>query len=231
MSDLLRNFLLKSVRRVVLAIGIIMAVAALGVEMGPLMAVMAGATFVIGFALQDTLGNFASGLMIMFYRPFDVGDLVEISGILGQVDSVNLVSTKIRTVDNKAVIVPNNSVWGNVITNVTGVTTRRVDMVFGIGYEDDIAKAQKVLEEIVASTDAVLKNPEPVVKLHELGDSSVNFVCRPWVRPDDYWDVYWSITRAVKERFDAEGISIPFPQRDVHVHSHEHSKADTTSQT
>ena len=149
--------------------------------------------------------------------PADYADRVY-AGVLGKVESMNLLSTQLRTPDNQLIIVPNNSVWGDVITNVTGITERRVDMVFGIGYSDDIDKAQKVLEDIVNEHELVLKSPEPVIRLHELADSSVNFVCRPWVRPNDYWDVYWDITQQVKRRFDAEGISIPFPQRDVHVY-------------
>jgi len=124
------------------------------------------------------------------------------------------------TPDNKLMVVPNNSIWGNIITNVTGSTERRVDLMFGIGYEADIDKAQKILEEIMAGHELVLKDPAPVVHLHELADSSVNFICRPWVKTADYWPVYWDITREVKLRFDKEGISIPFPQRDVHLYNH-----------
>ena len=127
---------------------------------------------------------------------------------------------RIMTPDNKLMVVPNNSIWGNIITNVTGSKVRRVDLVFGIGYEDDIDKAQQVLEEILSNHPLVLHDPESKVRLHELADSSVNFICRPWVKTDDYWTVYWEVTRNVKERFDAEGISIPFPQRDVHVFEH-----------
>ena len=133
--------------------------------------------------------------------------------------SMTLFTTTIMTVDNKLMVVPNNSIWGNVITNSTGSHERRGDMVFGIGYDDDIDQAQKVLEEIVAAHPKVLKQPETVIQLHEMADSSVNFICRPWVSTADYWDVYWDITRTVKKRFDAEGISIPFPQRDVHIHN------------
>jgi small conductance mechanosensitive channel len=152
------------------------------------------------------------------YRPYDVGQVIEAAGMKGKVDSMNLVSTTIKTFDNQIVIVPNGEIWGGVITNVTGSDTRRVDMKFGISYSDDIAKAAKILEEIVSSHELVLKDPEPVVRLHELGDSSVNFVCRPWAKTADYWTVYWDVTRSVKERFDAEGVTIPFPQRDVHIH-------------
>jgi small conductance mechanosensitive channel len=134
---------------------------------------------------------------------------------------MNLLSTQLRTPDNQLVVVPNNSVWGDVIINITGITQRRIDLVFGIGYSDDIDKAQKILEEIVKDTEHILDDPVPVIKLHELGESSVNFICRPWVKPEDYWEVYWNITREVKRRFDAQGVSIPFPQRDVHIYQQE----------
>ncbi len=216
-SALLSEFLAMAIRRGIIAIGLIVGLAALEVNIGPLLAIIGALGFVVAFALQNSLGNFASGILILLYRPFDVGDLIEVSGILGKVSSMNLLSTHIRTPDNKSVIVPNNSIWGDVITNVTGTSKRRVDMMFGIGYEDDIDKAQQIMEEILSSHELVLKDPEPVVRLHELADSSLNFVCRPWTRTEHYWDVYWDVTKAVKERFDAEEISIPFPQRDVHL--------------
>jgi small conductance mechanosensitive channel len=144
--------------------------------------------------------------------------LIFIVGFVVALSMLGIVSTTLMTLDNQKVVVPNNMIWGDKITNATGSDKRRVDMVFGIGYSDDIAKAQKILEEILVKHAAVLKDPEPVVKVHELADSSVNFVVRPWVETENYWDVYWDITRTVKERFDAEGVSIPFPQRDVHMH-------------
>jgi small conductance mechanosensitive channel len=156
--------------------------------------------------------------MILMYQPFDVGDAVEVAGVSGAVEKMTLVSTTIKSWDNKQIVVPNNSIWGDVITNITGNAIRRVDMVFGIGYDDDIEKAQSVLESIIADHEKVLKDPEPTIKLHELGDSSVNFVVRPWARKEDYWGLYWDITKEVKRRFDKEGISIPFPQRDVHIY-------------
>ncbi|MEN8206172.1 MAG: mechanosensitive ion channel domain-containing protein [Pseudomonadota bacterium] len=215
-SQLLEDFTLVTVRRLVIAIGVLVALTTLEINVGPLLAVIGAAGFVVAFALQDSLGNFASGILILLFRPFDVGDLVEIGGIQGKVKSVNLLSVQIYTPDNKMVIVPNNSVWGSSITNITGSTTRRVDLIFGISYDDDIDKAQHIMEEIVSNHERVLKDPEPVIQVHELADSSVNFVCRPWVRTEDYWNVYWDITRAVKQRFDKEGISIPYPQQDVH---------------
>ncbi len=216
-SVLLRDFLVLTARRLVFVIGLFVGLSALEINLGPVLAVIGAAGFVIAFALQNSLSNFASGILMLLYRPFDVSDMISVAGTLGKVESMNLLSTQLRTPDNQLVIVPNNSVWGDVIVNVTGITERRVDLVFGIGYSDDIDKAQKVLEEIVFGHELVLKNPEAVVKLHELADSSVNFVCRPWVKPDHYWDVYWDITREVKRRFDAENISIPFPQTDVHL--------------
>jgi len=218
-SVILKSFIVKTVQRVALFIGILVGLAALEVNVAPLLALIGAAGFVIAFALQDTLSNFASGMMIMLYKPFDVGDLVDVAGVVGKVRSMTLFTTTIMTMDNKLMVVPNNSIWGNVITNSNGSQERRVDLVFGIGYDDDIDQAQKVLEQIVAAHPKVLKQPDTVIQLHELADSSVNFICRPWVHTPDYWDVYWDITRAVKQRFDAEGISIPFPQRDVHIHN------------
>ena len=217
-SELLKDFIVNIVRKLIFIVGFVVALSMLEINIGPMLAAIGAAGFIIGFALQGTLSNFAAGIMILIYRPYDVGDLVEVGGTLGKVTAMTVVSTTLMTVDNQKIVVPNNMIWGDKITNVTGTDKRRVDMVFGIGYSDDIAKAQKILEEILVKHDAVLKDPEPVVKVHELADSSVNFVVRPWVKTANYWDVYWDITRSVKERFDAEGVSIPFPQRDVHMH-------------
>jgi small conductance mechanosensitive channel len=217
-SQLLEDFLVGAVRWVVMIVGIVMALAALEVSIGPLLAVVGAAGFVIAFALQDSLSNFASGLMILFFRPFDVGDVVDAGGVSGKVTKMNLVSTTIKTFDNKDMLVPNNKIWNDVITNATGVDIRRVDMEFGIGYEDDIDKAQAILEDIVAAHPRALKDPEPTIRMNTLADSSVNFICRPWAQTADYWDVYWDVTKAVKQRFDGAGIGIPFPQRDVHLY-------------
>ena len=217
-STLLQSFLIMTARRLVLFVGFFIGLSALEVNVGPVLAVVGAAGFVIAFALQNSLSNFASGILMLVYRPFDIKDFVNVAGVSGTVESMNLLSTQLRTPDNQLLVIPNNSVWGDVITNITGITQRRVDLVFGIGYDDDIDKAQAILEDIVAGHELVLEEPQSVVKLHELADSSVNFVCRPWVKPEDYWNVYWDITREVKRRFDAEGVSIPFPQRDVHIH-------------
>jgi len=157
--------------------------------------------------------------MVLLYRPYDVGDMIDCAGgVFGKVSEMSLVSTTILTIDNKTLIVPNSKIWGGVITNVTAQRIRRVDLVFGIGYADDIPKAEEILASIVADHPKVLDDPEPVVKLSNLGDSSVDFIVRPWCARDDYWDVYWELTREVKLRFDREGVSIPFPQRDVHFY-------------
>ena len=217
-SALLEHFLVGTVRWLIMIVGVVTALAALEVSIGPLLAVVGAAGFVIAFALQDSLSNVASGLMILFFKPFDTGEVVTAGGVMGKVVSMNLVSTTIQTFDNQRMVVPNNKIWNDVITNITGVDHRRVDMEFGIGYSDDVDKAQAVLEEIVANHPKVLKDPEPIIKLHTLADSSVNFICWPWAKPEDFGTVRWDIIRAVKKRFDEEGIGIPFPQRDVHLY-------------
>jgi small conductance mechanosensitive channel len=220
-SNLLKNFFVKTAGTAVFVIGFLVAIAQVGIQVGPLLAGLGIAGFVIGFALQDVLSNFASGMMILIYRPFDVGDFVEAGGVAGKVNDLTLVSTRILTFDNQLLFVPNTKIWGDVIRNVTHQDLRRVDMVFGIGYSDDIARAERILKAILDDHDKVLDDPEYVVKLHELADSSVNFIVRPWTRTEDYWDVYWDVTRQVKERFDSEGVSIPFPQRDIHLYQEE----------
>ena len=217
-SSLLGNFLVLAARRITLVIGFFIGLSALEINIGPVLAIIGAAGFVVAFALQKSLSNFASGILMLVYRPFDIGDFVNVAGTPGKVESMNLLSTQLRTSDNQLVVVPNNSVWDDVIINITGITQRRIDLVFGIGYKDDADKAQQILEEIVAANELVLVEPEVKVRLHELADSSVNFICRPWVKPEDYWEVYWDITREVKRRFDAEGISIPYPQQDIHIY-------------
>jgi small conductance mechanosensitive channel len=216
-SALLKDFFVMIARQTVFLIGVVMAIGALGINVGPVLAAIGGIAFIIGFALQGTLSNFASGVMILLYRPYDVGSVVNVAGVSGIVESMTLVSTSIKTFDNQLIIVPNNSIWGDVITNVTGKDTRRVDLTFGVSYSEDMAKAESILSGVLSAHPKVLADPAPTIKVHELADSSVNFICRPWVKTADYWEVYWDVMRTVKERFDAEGVTIPFPQRDVHV--------------
>lgn len=219
LSELLRRMMVSIVRNLIIVLGVLIALSQVGISLGPLLAGLGVVGFVVGFALQDSLSNFAAGMMILMYRPFDVGDLIEAGGVSGKVSHMSLVNTTILTLDNQTIVVPNNKIWGDVVRNVTAQTMRRIDMVFGVSYSDDIPKTEKVLQEILVSHEKVLRDPEPIVRLHELADSSVNFIVRPWVNKEDYWEVYWDVTRAVKMRFDEEGISIPFPQRDVHMYS------------
>jgi small conductance mechanosensitive channel len=218
-STLLDRFLVRAAFWATMVIGVLTVLSWLGVRMTPLLTLLGGASFVAAFAMQSTLSNFAAGLMIMIYRPFDFGNVVTVGGVTGKVQAMNLVSTTLLTGDNQVIVVPNSNVWGSIITNINVSDTRRVDLVFGIGYNDDEEQAARILEEVVAAHPLVLKEPEPVIRLNELADSSVNFICRPWTKTADYWTVYWDITRQVKERFDEAGISIPFPQREVHVRS------------
>jgi small conductance mechanosensitive channel len=217
MSKLLEAFLVAAVFWLVIAVGLLFVLAALGVNVTPLFAMIGGASFILAFALQDTLGNLASGLMIMINRPFDEGDYVLVGGVGGTVKSVNIVATTVTTPDNQVIVIPNKNVWGNVITNVTASDTRRVDLVFGISYEDSIPDALRVMEDTVKAHALVLSDPEPTIRVHELAASSVNFVCRPWVKTDDYWTVYWDLTHRMKDAFGEASISIPYPQRDVHI--------------
>ncbi len=217
-SNLLRDFFVNVVRKLVFFIGLVVALSMIGVDIGPLLAAMGALGFIIAFALQGTLSNFAAGIMILLYRPFELGDVVSVAGETGKVTAMNLVSTTINTADNQSIVVPNGSIWGGVITNITGNDTRRVDLVFGCGYSDDLAKVEKALAEVVAAHPLVLAEPATNIQVHELADSSVNFVVRPWTKTEDYWTVYWDLHRQVKDRFDKDGISIPFPQQDVHMH-------------
>ena len=230
-SRLLENMIISTAGGLVLLLGALFGLAQLGISVGPLLAGLGIAGFIVGFALQDTLGNFAAGMMILLFRPYDVGDVVEAGGIFGKVSHMSLVNTTILTFDNQTLVMPNSKIWGDVIKNVTAQEKRRVDMTFGIGYGDNIPKAEKMLTEIVTGHDKVLKDPAPVVRLHTLNESSVDFIVRPWVNKDDYWDVYWDITRAVKIRFDENGITIPFPQRDIHLYRGEQEPLATVIPT
>ena len=218
LSKLLQDFFTSLSGKAVFTIGLLVALSQLGIELGPLLAGFGIAGVIIGFALQDTLSNFASGMMILIYRPYDVGDLINAAGVTGRVSHMSLVSTTIKTMDNQRLIIPNNKIWGDTINNITAEHQRRVDMTFGIGYSDNIEHAEAILKSIVEAHPKVQALPAPTIKLHLLGESSVDFIVRPWAKPEDYWEVYWDITREVKMRFDAEGISIPFPQRDVHIY-------------
>ena len=201
-----------------LALVIIAAAGQLGVQTTSFIAVLGAAGLAVGLALQGSLANFAAGVLMIIFRPFKAGDFVEAAGVAGTVEEVQLFTTKLKTPDNKTIIIPNGQVTGGTITNYSANDTRRVDMTFGIGYGDDIDKARQVIWDVLNADDRVLKDPEPTVAVAALADSSVNFAVRPWVNSADYWGVYFDTHETITKRFDAEGISIPFPQRDVHLY-------------
>lgn len=225
MEEMLVNFVSSIVNVLLLLVVIVAALNQLGVDTTSLIALVGAAGLAIGLSLQDSLKNFAAGVMLIVFKPFREGHFVEAAGVAGVVEHIQIFNTIMRTGDNREVIIPNGAIYSNVITNFSARDTRRVDMVFGIGYDDDIRKAKQVLTEIIEADERVLKDPAPVVAVSELADSSVNFVVRPWVNSADYWAVLWDTTEAVKLRFDEEGISIPYPQMDVHLHKQEQEQA------
>ncbi len=197
---------------------VIAAAGQLGINTTSFLTIVGAAGLAIGLALKDSLSNFASGVMLVLFRPYRVNDYVDIGGVAGNVMSISLFTTELNTGDNKKVIVPNASITSNVITNVTANPTRRVDLVIGIGYDDDIKKAKAVIQDVLSEEKRILPEPAPLIAVSELADSSVNFVVRPWVKTGDYWGVYFALHENIKLAFDANGISIPFPQHDIHMH-------------
>lgn len=189
----------------------------LGVNTTSFLTVVGAAGLAIGLALKDSLSNFSSGVMLILFRPFKIGDFITAAGVSGTVKQITIFNTEMATPDNQKVIVPNSSIMGGVITNVTANPTRRIDLVAGVSYADDIGTARKVLEKIIADESRILAEPAPTIALSELADSSVNFVVRPWVKAEDYWSVRFAITEQIKLAFDAAGLNIPYPQQDVHL--------------
>lgn len=219
MDESLQPFLISLIYNALLVLLILTVLSTLGIQMTSFVAIIGAAGLAVGLSLQGTLQNFAGGVIILIMRPFKVGDYVEAGGHAGVIKEIQIFNTIMTTVDNKRVIIPNGGLSNSSMVNYSAEPIRRVDMVFGIGYNDDIKKAKSILMEIIKEDKRVLADPEPVVVVGELGDSSVNFNVRPWVNGADYWDVYWETTEEVKHRFDKEGISIPFPQRDVHIYN------------
>lgn len=218
MDSTLTGFVCSLVGMLLLAFVVIAALGQLGIDTTSLSAIIAAAGLAIGFALQGSLGNFAAGIMLIVFRPFKAGDFIEAGGVSGIVEDIQVFATKIRTGDNKEITVPNAGITGGNIVNYSAKETRRVDMKFGIAYDDDIKKAKETLEAILKADARVLEDPAPTIAVSELGDSSVNLICRPWVKSADYWGVFWDTHEKVKTEFDAAGLSIPFPQRDVHLY-------------
>jgi small conductance mechanosensitive channel len=199
---------------------VLAALGQLGIQTTSFIAVIGAAGLAIGLALQGSLANFAAGFLMIIFRPFKVGDYIEGAGVTGTVEAIQIFTTQLQTPDNKTVIIPNASLTADNITNWSVKGTRRVDLVMGIGYGDDIDKAKKIMADVLAKDERILKDPAPNIAVVELADSSVNFVVRPWVKVEDYWDVYFDTTENIKKSFDDQGISIPFPQRDVHMYEH-----------
>ena len=219
LDDMLVNFVSNMVYSVLLLVVVMAALDHLGIETTSLLAVFGAAGLAVGLALKDSLANFSSGVMIILFRPFKVGDFIEAGGVGGTVEEVRMFATILRTGDNREIIVPNGQIYGGTITNYSARPTRRIDLVFGIGYDDDIAKAKQIINDIMRQDDRILADPEPAVAMAELADSSVNFNVRPWVKSGDYWPVRADLLEQVKLAFDANGISIPYPQQDVHMHN------------
>ncbi len=197
---------------------IVAALGMVGVQTASVIAVLGAAGLALGLALQGTLGNFASGVMLLLFRPFRVGDFIEAAGVAGTVEAIGIFTTTLNTPDNVGIVIPNSGVWGQIIKNYAANATRRIDLVAGIAYDDDIGLAIRTLQGILDADERVLKDPAPTIAVSELGDSSVNLVVRPWCRREDYWALRFDLTRTMKEQLEAAGCSIPFPQRDVHVY-------------
>jgi len=221
MDEALIKFLGGLVYAVLLVAVILAAVDTLGVKVTSLLAIVGAAGLAVGLALKDSLANFAAGVMIMIFRPFKIGDFVTTGGVAGVVDEIGLFCVLMHTPDNQRIIIPNSAVFGNTITNTSALPTRRIDLVMGISYDDNIGTAKKIIEDIIAADERILDDPAPVIAVSELADSSVNLVVRPWVKSEDYWPTRFDLLETMKVKLEEGGISIPFPQRDVHIYNEE----------
>ena len=213
----LETFICNLLRMSLMVIVFIAAIGQLGIQTTSFIAIFGAAGLAVGLALQGSLSNFASGVLIVLFRPYRVGDFIEAAGIAGSVEGVQILTTILKTGDNKQIIVPNSQIMGSIITNYSSNETRRIDMVVGVSYDDNLDQVRSTLEELIAAEERIMKDPACMIAVSELADSSVNFVVRPWVKTSDYWAVRFDLTEAIKKRFDKEGISFPFPQREVHV--------------
>ena len=213
------SFLGSIVYTLIMVAVLLMALSHVGVQTTSFIAILGAAGLAVGLALQGSLANFASGVLIIIFRPFKAGHFVDAGGVMGTVDKIEIFQTILKTPDNKRVLIPNAQITGSAITNFSAEPTRRVDLVIGISYDSDLRKAKQILADILAADERILPEPEPVIAIGELADSSVNILVRPWVNAADYWGVYWDTLEKVKLTFDEQGIGIPFPQMDVHLHS------------
>ncbi len=221
MDEILTNFVGNMLYFALLIVVVIAALDRLGINTTSVMAIFAAAGLAVGLALKDSLSNFAAGVMLVFFKPFKAGDFIEAAGITGVVEQLRIFSTVMRTGDNREITIPNSHIYGGTIVNFSARDTRRIDLIFGIGYEDNIKQAKALIDEAMNEDERILKDPEPVILLMELADSSVNFAVRPWVNSPDYWVVRGDLMERVKEKFDANGISIPYPQQDLHLYKAE----------
>ncbi|WP_028574420.1 mechanosensitive ion channel family protein [Desulfonatronovibrio hydrogenovorans] len=241
-AKILRNTLRKALHRInvdemlvsfasniayvlLLIVVIIAALNQLGVQTTSFIAILGAAGLAVGLALQGSLANFAAGVMIIIFRPFHVGDFIDAGGSTGTVEEIEIFTTKMKTPDNKLIIIPNSQITSGSITNFSAKDTRRIDLVIGVSYSDDLGKVKSVLESILNDDQRILKDPAPTIGVLALADSSINFAVRPWVKSADYWTTLFDLNKIIKERFDQEGISIPFPQQDVHLHQIKHPVA------
>jgi small conductance mechanosensitive channel len=220
-DEILVRFIASVTNVVLLLIVVIAAIGSLGINTTSMVALVGAAAIAVGVALQDSLKNFAAGVMLIVFRPFGTGDEIEAAGITGIVEEITTFNTILRTLDNREIIVPNGAIYQDNIINYSARSTRRIDMVFGIGYDDDIRKAREIIQGMLEADERVLKEPEPVIAVSELADSSVNFAVRPWVKTEDYSAVKFDLTEKIKLAFDENGISIPYPQMDVHLNGNE----------
>ncbi|WP_309398192.1 mechanosensitive ion channel family protein [Cerasicoccus maritimus] len=225
LDETIVKFLCNVLYSALLVVVILMAADELGIDTTSVIAVLGAATLAIGLALQGSLANFAAGVMLVSFRHFRVGDFIQAGGVAGIVEEINIFDTKMRTPDNKGIIIPNGQILSGAITNFSAKDTRRMDLVVGVSYDDDIRKVKAVLTEIVANDPGTLDEPAPTIGLLEMADSSVNFAVRPWVKTADYWDVFFRLQETIKLRLDEEGISIPYPQQDVYMHTVEKKSA------
>jgi len=217
LDNILIDFISSIIKTILLLFVIIAAMDQLGINTTSLVALLGAAGLAIGLALQSSLQNFASGVMLIIFRPFTSGDFIEAAGISGTVEKINIFSTTMKTGDNREIIVPNGAIYGGVITNYSARETRRIDMVIGISYDSNIKSARDILQGIIDADDRILTDPVPLIAVAELADSSVNFAVRPWVKSGDYWAVKFDLNEKIKITFDEKGISLPYPQMDVHV--------------
>jgi len=217
-EETLISFTCNLIYTLLIAFVLIAALGQLGIQTTSFIAILGAAGLAVGLALQGSLSNFAAGVLMIIFKPFKVGDFIEGAGIMGAVTEIGIFTTTLNTTDNKKIIVPNSKISGDNIINYSAYETRRIDLVIGVSYQDNLDKVKTVLTDILEKDSRILKEPAPTIAVSELADSSVNFVVRPWVNSNDYWDVYFDKLKTIKERFDEEGISIPFPNREIHIH-------------